>query len=69
MAAQNRGDQTPGRIDYSSIYTETDELNHLAETARLAGAANVSVQSICPGRYVHHFALMLEPYAQEANPR
>lgn len=59
LGALNRDDETPGDVDYTSVYSLTDELVQPAvpeegATARLEGAANVLVQDICPGRPVDH---------------
>lgn len=52
--ALNRGDETPGAISYTSIYSQFDELVQPPETAPLDGASNVLVQDLCPARPVHH---------------
>ena len=52
--ALNRGDETPGDISYSSIYSEFDELVQPAESAVIEGASNVLVQDLCTARPVHH---------------
>jgi len=57
LAALNRGDETPGDVDYTSLYSLTDELVQPAlpeATAALEGARNVLVQELCPGRPVEH---------------
>ncbi|MBV9212461.1 MAG: lipase [Actinobacteria bacterium] len=57
LAALNAGDETPGRISYTSVFSDTDELVQPSEpipTAALSGASNVRIQDVCPGRPVHH---------------
>jgi triacylglycerol lipase len=58
LAALNTGDETPGEVDYTSIYSANDELVQPPRTAILAGAVNVLVQDLCPGRPVHHGGLV-----------
>lgn len=60
VATLNAGDETPGDISYSSIYSQTDELVQPATptaTAAIDGATNILVQDLCPGRVVDHLAL------------
>ena len=60
IAALNGGDETPGPVSYTSIYTLFDELVQPAAptaTSALAGASNVLVQDLCPGRPVEHVGL------------
>jgi triacylglycerol esterase/lipase EstA (alpha/beta hydrolase family) len=57
LAALNAGDETPGKVSYTSVYSLTDEIIQPVApepTAALEGAANIAVQDICPGRYVGH---------------
>lgn len=59
-ALNSGGDETPGPVSYTSIYTVTDELVQPVvptATAALAGASNVLVQDLCPGRPVDHVGL------------
>ena len=53
-AALNRGDETPGKAAFTSIYSQVDELVQPHSTAALDGASNVLVQEICPARPVPH---------------
>lgn len=63
----NQGDETPGEIDYTSVYAHTDELiqpsgrNGPATAAlrvdRSDKVVNVNVQDVCPGRLVDHLSL------------
>jgi poly(hydroxyalkanoate) depolymerase family esterase len=57
LTALNAGDETPGSISYSSIYSLTDPVvQPIAPypTAAVRGASNVAVQDVCPGRVVEH---------------
>ena len=58
LKALNSGSETPGDVSYTDVYSLTDELVQPASTVPLSGGANVSVQSVCPGRYVHHAGLL-----------
>ena len=58
LAALNAGDETPGDVDYTSVFSATDELVQPPATAVLNGATNVEVQDLCPGRPVHHGGLL-----------
>jgi len=63
----NAGDETPGDVSYSSIYsTFYDELvqpDRPVPTAGLdwgredAGTRNLAVQEVCPGRFVDHISI------------
>jgi triacylglycerol esterase/lipase EstA (alpha/beta hydrolase family) len=53
----NAGDTTPGAVSYTSVYSLTDEIIQPSApepVAAIAGATNIAVQDICPGRYVGH---------------
>jgi triacylglycerol lipase len=63
MAALNAGDETPGRVDVTSIYTMTDELVQPFTVSRVRGATNVSVQSVCPGRVALHGEVVFDAVA------
>jgi triacylglycerol lipase len=58
LAALNRGDETPGAVSYTNVYSRTDELVEPSTTVPLAGASNVAVQDVCPGRPIHHGGLL-----------
>ena len=58
LTALNAGDETPGDVDYTSVFSANDELVQPPASARLAGAVNVLVQDLCPGRFVHHAGLV-----------
>jgi triacylglycerol lipase len=61
----NQGDETPGDISYTSLYTQFDELVQPIETAVLdAGmdnpkVTNLLLQDLCPGRFVDHVTIGL----------
>ena len=54
LTALNAGDETPGDVSYTSIYSLTDAVIQPSDAARLDGAVNVAVQDLCPGRPVDH---------------
>lgn len=60
LTALNAGDETPDGPDYTSIYSQTDELVTPPSTAPLSGASNFPVQSLCPARIVHHGGLLYD---------
>lgn len=72
LSALNRHDETPGRIDYTSVYSLTDDLVQPASTAELGDAgpeqdvSNVLIQDLCPGRPVHHAGIVHDPVAYAA---
>ncbi len=59
LAALNRGDESPGTISYTSIYSLLDVLvPYLPDrTAILGGAANILLQDACPTRPVEHLTI------------
>ena len=68
IAALNSGDETPGDIDYTAVYTRYDELVQPVTpvpTAAIAFGAgnprvtNVLIQDVCPGRLVDHVTIGL----------
>jgi triacylglycerol esterase/lipase EstA (alpha/beta hydrolase family) len=68
LKALNSVSETPGNVAYTQIYSQTDELVEPSATAPLAGGsntANVEIQSICPGRAVHHAGLLSDPVVWE----
>lgn len=65
-AALNRGDETPGDIDWTQVYSQFDELVRPVEpepTAALdfgeegPSVANILIQDLCPGRFVDHLTI------------
>ncbi len=68
LNALNSGSETPGGVSYTQIYSQTDELVEPSTTAPLKGGANtanIAIQSICPGRVVHHAGLLSDPVVWE----
>ena len=68
LRALNSVSETPGRVAYTQIYSQTDELVEPSTTVPLRGGANTSniaIQSICPGRVVHHAGILSDPVAWE----
>ncbi|MGH2689538.1 MAG: lipase, partial [Actinomycetota bacterium] len=57
LGALNAGDETPGAVSYTSVYSLTDlavpELPG-PPTSELAGASNIAIQRLCPARFVDH---------------
>ncbi|MBA3304149.1 MAG: lipase [Acidimicrobiia bacterium] len=63
IAALNSVDETPGPVSYTAVYTLTDELVQPVAptpTAALAGASNILVQDLCPGRPVDHVGVVYD---------
>jgi triacylglycerol lipase len=62
IKALNTGDETPGDVSYTSVYSRSDQFVWLAngpadpwtESAKINGASNIAVQDVCPGRQVEH---------------
>ncbi len=68
IQATNAGDETPGDISYTAIYTLFDELVqpvHPVPTAAVdfgldnPNVANILIQDVCPGRIVDHVTIGL----------
>ncbi len=68
IAALNSGDETPGDIDYTNIYTMMDELVQPYEPEPTAAldfgmgnpkVSNTLIQDVCPGRLVDHVTIGL----------
>lgn len=62
----NQGDETPGSIDYTSIYTRFDQLVQpaapiataaLEPTAANPHRSNILLQDICPGHLAEHLSI------------
>jgi triacylglycerol esterase/lipase EstA (alpha/beta hydrolase family) len=62
LTALNRGDETPGKISYTNIYSRTDELVEPSSTVPMRGAVNVAIQDVCL-RPVHHAGLLSDSVA------
>lgn len=68
IAATNRDDETPGDIDYTTLYTQFDELVQPVSPVPTAAVdfgqgnprvANILLQDVCPGRFVDHVTIGL----------
>ncbi|MCA0143609.1 lipase [Blastococcus sp. LR1] len=57
-------DETPDGVDWISVWTTQDTIVTPPETARLDGAVNVTVQSVCADRQVGHMQLPVDPVVQ-----
>ncbi|WP_340537061.1 esterase/lipase family protein [Nocardioides sp. GXZ039] len=56
----NDGDETPGTVSYTSIYSATDPLVVPTTTAALEGAQNIELQEVCPLRPVTHAGILYD---------
>jgi triacylglycerol esterase/lipase EstA (alpha/beta hydrolase family) len=55
------GSDLPEDLPWLSVWTENDETVQPPDSARLDGAVNVPVQSICPGARISHSELPTDP--------
>lgn len=61
IGALNSGDETPGNVEYTNIYTTlADELVQPASSAATTGATNINIQSVCPARLVDHVSIVAD---------
>lgn len=65
LARLNAGDETPDGATWVSIWTEQDETVTPPDTARLTGALNLTVQSVCRDATVAHGDLPRTPLVQQ----
>jgi triacylglycerol esterase/lipase EstA (alpha/beta hydrolase family) len=61
----NAGDETPDGPTWVSIWTTQDRTVQPPDSARLAGALNIPVQSVCAGARVTHGDLPSDPLVEQ----
>jgi triacylglycerol esterase/lipase EstA (alpha/beta hydrolase family) len=64
LARLNAGDETPDGPTWVSIWTTQDQTVTPPDSARLDGALNLTVQSVCAGARVGHGQLPRDPVVQ-----
>lgn len=61
IAELNAGDETPAGTEWTTIWSDGDGVVLPAESARLDGALDVMIQSVCPGLVVGHTDIPGDP--------
>ncbi|CCG03081.1 lipase family alpha/beta hydrolase [Blastococcus saxobsidens] len=64
LLAELDADETPDGVDWVSVWTTQDRVVTPPDSARLDGALNLAVQSVCPQRQVSHLQLLGDPVVQ-----
>jgi triacylglycerol esterase/lipase EstA (alpha/beta hydrolase family) len=64
LAALNAGDETPDGPAWVSIWSTVDQVVTPPDSARLAGALDLTVQGVCPRSRVPHGQLPTDPVVQ-----
>lgn len=54
LGALNGGDESPGPVDYTSVYSKTDPSVQPTGTQDVEGGTNILLQDLCPRRIVSH---------------
>jgi triacylglycerol lipase len=65
LNALNEGDETPGDVSYTSLYTAADRVVTPPDSARLEGGTNVLLQDVCPVRPVDHALMAVDALTWE----
>ena len=65
LSALNEGDETPSGPSWVSLWTTADDIVVPADSASLAGATDLTVQSVCAGSTVNHSGLPTDPLVQQ----
>jgi triacylglycerol lipase len=63
LLTQLEGGITPSRPDWLSLWSINDQTVDPPDSARLAGAVNVPIQSLCPAQQISHSQLPTNPAA------